>query len=68
MWERIEDVLAVLGVLGLIVAGFTIYDRYRQNAKPNIQRFEAEQGLEPQEWTDGLLSFLLENDGKRIYL
>jgi hypothetical protein len=38
--ERIKDVLALLRVVGLVVAAYTLYDRFDQHPKQNIPRFE----------------------------
>jgi hypothetical protein len=71
--ERVKDILALLGVVGILVAAYTLYDRFDQHPKQNIARFggnpEDSRHIENLDGSSAsLYQFLTQNVGKRIYL
>jgi hypothetical protein len=71
--EKVKNILALLGVIGILVAAYTLYDRFDQHPKQNIARFgggpDNSRHIENlDESSASLYRFLTQNVGKRIYL
>jgi hypothetical protein len=66
MREGFKTLIAVLGLIGVLSAGFMIYDRFYQTPRPNVPRYDGEiasRDRSSEEFSD----FLQDNVGKIIY-
>jgi hypothetical protein len=66
MGERIKTILAIVGLVGIVAAGFMIYDRFWQHPRPNVPRFESEIASRD-ESSERFFDFLTKTQGKIIY-
>jgi hypothetical protein len=66
MREGFRTLISVLGLIGVLAAGFMIYDRFYQNPRPNVPRFEGEIASRDRS-SEKFSDFLEDNVGKIIY-
>jgi len=74
MWTFVKNLLLLLGVLSIIYTAMNLWDRFHQDAKPNIERFITSVDFPDQAGDsrdariEALTTFLNRNEGRRVYI
>jgi len=77
MQDGLKTLISIIGLIGVLAAAFVIWDRYHQNPKPNIPRYEgkiedgkrsAQEIVTLDKSSEDFYRFLKRNQGKRIYI